>query len=391
MPVLQPTKKSIGLLPKFLAALIIAAGIFYIVKTIASNFPAGEKHPPSASAQPAAPAPEAHRPDPQAIGTMSENAEAMLTRHDTLPATSPWGLNFLGESQESNTQSVMELTALLGRELGSTPALDSIRQLQDLKTQERDLELLTRSNDPETAQEAQANLESNRRSQKSTIEKVRQELASQGVNLSIEQARALCLSPNAEDSASLLTSFAAFKTVSLQMEATLRHTPTQSQAQKYYGAHYVMLRALDLIQRRCAENIAKAHQPKAAAIAGESALRQKEAQSLLLDPETSPSERAALEANIESFATTGDLARKTAEKLQANLQIILESNRKLQSAIKTAQNSHASALLQKEILLLAQDQDTEFQRIRNLEAPNLAAINFADPTSPVVSPSKPVR
>lgn len=320
---------------------------------------------------------------------LGDDIEALIAQQSTLPERSPLGLGLLGKSQESTSTAINELTESLSIELGSSRSLGSIRTLTKLRDETRELEELTQSADPEIKEASQKKLTKNQKQQEELLKDISQNFAKEGLPLTPEQVRSLCMSPNAEDTTSLISAFSSLKAISLEMESRLRNYPTQANAQKYYGTHCVMLLALDRIQKHVCEAIVTNHIPKAEEIAFEAKFRKEEAHQLLGNPqnEMPSSERNALLANQESCKTTEALAIRTQEKLKENLEIILQANQKLQVSISTAKNSHATAMLQKEILQIAKNHSEEIAQIQRLTIPTLAAINFADPTNPLMSPA----
>jgi hypothetical protein len=80
------------------------------------------------------------------------------------------------------------------------------------------------------------------------------------------------------------------------------------------------------------------------------------------------------------------MADRTKKKLEKNLEIIRRAQQKLTRSMATAKNCHSTAMLQKQILWLEGTAFQEFARIEALTIPPLAAVNFADPETPEVSP-----
>ena len=319
---------------------------------------------------------------------LGSKIEALIAEKDELPEKSPLSLGFLGKSQESTSATMNELLESLAIELGSSRSLGSVKAITQLRDESRELEDLTKSQDPTTAANAKTKLDENLAQQQALIQEITKCFEREGIPLTQDQVSSLCMSPNAEDTTSLISAFSALKAISVVMEERLRTLPTQDMAQQYYGSHCVMLLALDRIQKQVMEEIVKTHIPKTEEIIFESDFRIQEAQSLLNNShgELSLNEQSILKANQQSCKTTAELASKTKGKLEENLKILLQANNKLQGSIATAQNSHATAMLQKEILQLARNHTEEINKIQSLTIPELAAINFADPSNPRMSP-----
>lgn len=381
-----PAKPKSKKAAKCIVLAAICVGAFYLFK----GHEAGKGSTPVEKPVPALKAQDVNIPEAIAMGGKIED---LISKQGTLPERSPLGLEFLGESQESSAISMNKNLETLAIELGSSRALGSIRTLNKLRDESRLLEDISKSSEPETAGNAKSRLQANQSEQKQLIKEITRSFEKEGIPLTEDQVTALCMSPNAEDTASLISAFSSLKAISLEMEDRLRAMPTQAMAQKYYGTHYVMLMGLDRIQRRVIEGIVKIHIPKTEEILAEAQFRADEAAKLLQtkSQDLGPSEREALTVNQNGCRTTIVLAERAKEKLKENLAILLAANNKLQASIQTAQNSHATALLQKEIIALAKNHSEEIAKIQCLTIPELAAINFADPTSPTISPKRNLK
>lgn len=381
----QPKKKPRKLLKKCIILILLIAGgtaIWHIINQIPAPKPAVHKVIPLALKN--------QDTNIQNAIDMGGKMEELISKQGTLPERSPLGLEFLGESQESNTTSMNKILETLSIELGNSRALGSIRTLNKLRDEARTLEDISKSNDEKTAENAKTSLKENQEEQKYLLKETQKTFEKEGILLTEPQVNALCMAPNAEDTASLISAFSSLKAISLEMEDRLRAMPTQAMAQKYYGTHYVMLMGLDRIQRRVIEGIVKIHIPKTEEIRIEAQFRADEATKLLQtkSEDLGPAEREVLTANQFGCQTTKMLAKQTQEKLKKSLAILLAANNKLQASIQTAQNSHATALLQKEIIALAKNHSEEITKIQALTIPELAAINFTDPACPTISPKR---
>lgn len=331
-------------------------------------------------------------PDHQKAEKISEELSERVAQHANLPTTSFLGIigvSSLANDQASNQVVMADLLDSLASEIGATKASGALKALRENQQAETELDQLARSEDPTTQAEVkQAKKELKAENAKLTS-MVHDALSAEGMDFSDAQIQALCASPNAEDTASMISAFGSLKTIAAEMENRLRARPSQDQAQKYYGAHCAMLMALDKIQKRAMDNIENKHIPAANTIKEDSLATAKNAGDILNDkggPELSISEQQALQWNIGSCQKTVDLAQRTEEKLRQNLAIIRAANDKLGKSIATAKNCHMTAMLQKEIIALETSHAQEFARIEALTIPELAAVNFADPSRPEVSP-----
>lgn len=321
---------------------------------------------------------------------LAEELSRRISEHDELPRDSFFGalgLERLAKDQRSNEAAMIKILDGLAEEIGATKAAGAIRALRENREKQAELEGLARSRNPQASADAKAALQVIREENGMFEEFVRQSFVSEGVELSREQVRALCASPNAEDTASMISAFGALKVIAGQMEERLRWTPSQEQAQKYYGAHYAMLLALDRIQEEAMANIRDVYIPGADLIGEDARKISEEAAELLARGGLSPDETQALRWNVVSCGKTAEKAELTKKKLEKNLGIIGRAREKLARSLSTARNCHATAKLQKQVLWLEGTALQEFARIEALTIPPLAAVNFADPETPEVSPA----
>lgn len=322
---------------------------------------------------------------------ISQQLADRIAQHSHLPERSPLGLGLLGTSQTSNTASMQDLIQTLAEEIGATPALGALRTLQENRSRERNLQLQTESTDPATAQNAVSGLERIQKENQDLSLKIREALNKEGFDFTQEQVDALCALPTAEEMASMISAFGTLKIITAEMETRLRAFPTQETAQQYYGAYSVLLIALDRIQKDTIQRIENKHIPKTEEIQTEAHQTIAQAQALLRDNGVSINEANALQTNIGSCIKTLELAQITREKLGKNLEILRTANAKLGVSIQTAKNCHMTALLQKEVLQLDARHVREISQIEALIIPELAAVNFADPSRPSVSPARKPR
>jgi hypothetical protein len=319
---------------------------------------------------------------------LAEELSRRISEHEGLPQDSFFGalgLGRLAKDQRSNEAAMIEILNGLAEEIGATKAAGAIRALRENRERQVELEGVVKSGDPEKRSNAKEALQVIREENGMFEEFVRQSFVNEGVELSREQVRALCASPNAEDTASMISAFGALKAIAGKMEERLRWTPSQEQAQKYYGAHYAMLLALDKIQEEAMANIRDIYIPGTNLIAEDARKISDEAAELLGRGGFSPDESQALRWNIATCSSTVKKAELTKRKLEKNLGIIGRAREKLARSLATAKNCHATAMLQKQVLWLEGTALQEFARIEALTIPPLAAVNFADPETPEVS------
>jgi len=337
-----------------------------------------------------APAKTAEVPTEKKIAISEELAER-IARHGKLPEQSPLGLSLFGESQESNQATMSGLLENLSTDLGSSQSLGSIKALQENREAIKELDGLSNSSDPQTAAQANLKKQQIQEENKTLQSELKNSLNREGFEFSEAQVDSLCASPNAEDTASLINAFQSLRTISLEMERRLRASPTPSLAQKYYGAHCVLLMALDKIQKRAMLAITDTHIPKTEQIERDAQTTIENADGLLQENKTgqdglSPTQIQALQFNQNSCRKTITLAQKTREKLGKNIQILEKANKKLEKCIAAAKNSHMTMLLQTEIAQLDDSHTREIDQIQALTIPEMVAINFADPGHPELSP-----
>jgi hypothetical protein len=319
---------------------------------------------------------------------LCEKFSDRVAMHSQLPARSPLGWGLLGASQESNSVAMDRLVETLAMEIGASKVLGSIRTLREVEHEMNSYEALAKSVDPVFAAQAVAAHRESQAQAKQLRAFVRQELNKEGFDFTDEEIASLCASPNAEDLASMITAFGVLKKISVKMEQRLRMAPSQESAQRYYGGYTVLLLALDNIQKKGMDNINTIYIPKAADIRKEAEATNEEAVRMLNGGGLNGSERRALLWNIDSCQTTMGLADSTRRKLERNLDILAKANSRLALTIKTAKNSHTTALLQKEIIRLDARQSEEIAQIESLVIPELVGVRFADPTRPEVSRSR---
>jgi hypothetical protein len=322
---------------------------------------------------------------------LAEEMSRRMSEHDSLPRESFWGsigVSALANDKNNNKVTMIKILDDLAMEIGVTKAAGAIRVIQENREKLAKIEGLSKSGDPAAREGAEISKEKILYENAMLEEVVRQAFFNEGIVLSEEQVHSLCASPNAEDVASMISAFGVLKTISSKMEERLRWTPTQEQAQKYYGAHYAMLLALKKIQTRAIDNIRDTYMPAAAKIRGDAIKTAEEAKELLSQGDSSPSESQALRWNIVSCGKTIEMAERTRNKLEKNLEIIRRAQQKLTKSLATAKNCYSTAMLQKQILWLEGTAFQEFERIEALTIPPLVAVNFADPETPEVSPTE---
>jgi hypothetical protein len=344
---------------------------------------------PSGQDQPAAIAPS--RPaDTERIITLCEKFSDRVAMHGRLPERSPLGWGLLGHSQESNGVAMDRLVETLAVEIGATKVLGSIRTLREVEQAIGACDTMATSTDPAVVAQAVAERDKLKAQARQLQLFIRQELNKEGYAFSEEQIASLCASPNAEDLASMITAFAVIKQITAKMEHRLRIAPSQESAQRYYGGYTVMLLALDNIQKKGMTNIDTVYIPKALDIKRGAEETSEDAARMLSAGGLNAWERRALLMNVDSCQTTIAMADSTERKLQRNFDILMTANNRLSLTIKTARNSHMTALLQKEMIRLEARQTEEIARIEALVVPELVGVSFADPTRPEVTlPRKP--
>lgn len=320
---------------------------------------------------------------------LAEEMSRRISEHDSLPRESllgSIGLSVLANDQKHNSVAMSKILDELATEIGATKAAGAIREIQENRERQSEMEGLSKSEDPAVRERAKASLEKILEENEVLESFVRQSFSDEGIELSKEQVKSLCASPNAEDTASMISAFVSLKLIAGKMEERLRWSPTQEQAQKYYGAHYAMLLALDKIQAKAAGNIRDIYVPAAVKIGEDAEKTSREADEILSQGGISGAEEQALRWNVVSCGKTAERAARTARKLETNLEIISRSREKLAKSIATAKNCHSTAMLQKQIIRLEGTAFQEFARIEALTIPPLVAVNFADPETPEVAP-----
>lgn len=344
---------------------------------------------PSGQNQPAAIAP-ARGADTERIITLCEKFSDRVAMHGQLPERSPLGWGLLGHSQESNGVAMDRLVETLAMEIGATKVLGSIRTLREVEQAINACDTMATSTEPTVVAQAVAERQKLEAQARQLQLFIRQELNKEGYAFSEEQIASLCASPNAEDLASMINAFAVIKQITAKMEHRLRIAPSQESAQRYYGGYTVMLLALDNIQKKGMANIEDIYIPKALDIKRGAEDTSEDAARMLSAGGLNAWERRALLMNIDSCQTTIGMADSTERKLQRNFDILSTANNRLSLTIKTARNSHMTALLQKEMIRLEARQTEEIAQIEALVIPELVGVSFADPARPEVTlPRKP--
>lgn len=319
---------------------------------------------------------------------ISSRVSERIAKHSALPQRSALGMGWLTENQASNSASMAELIETLAIELGSSEALGTIRTLRENHREARTFYEQSQSVNAEIAAEAKQAYDEIVEENKILESNTKRILENEGMSFTDAEIKSLCVSPNAEDTLILISAFGSLKKVALKMEDRLRNFPSLTQAQRYYGAYCVLLIALDKIQKESIRRIEEDHIPNAQKIAEETEITIEQAQEILSDQGRefgpSASEARALLNNIETCKKTIEISERTQRKLLKNLEILSKANRKLETSIAAAKNSHMTAMLQKEIVELETTHLEEISQLQGLTIPELAAVNFADPEHPEV-------
>lgn len=339
--------------------------------------------------------PKSVNPSHPKVVDISAEVARRIAIHSSLPARSPFGIGLLGEGMDTNSATMESLMQTLAIELSSSKALGSLRALVEVREAIKEQTNLTQSSDPEIAKMAADRLKSLEGDKSALLSSLLQAFRSEGFELTPEQVDALAASPNAEDLASLITSFQALRQVTLEMEDRLRASPGAENAQRYYGSYSVLLLVMDKIQKNAISNIKNTYIPKADALAEEAQHVIDDARNTLQrarhpDQPLGMGEREILELNIASSAESRLRAKRLRGKLEKNLEILVAANKRLANSIDVAKNSHRAMLVKKEIDQLDLLSTREFEEIQNLILPPMAALNFADPDRPEVSPRKQI-
>ena len=303
------------------------------------------------------------------------------------------GIGFLHEGQDTNQTTMESLIQTLAIELSNSEALGTLRTLVETRARIKEQSELAKSIDPKIAEAAAKQLAKLEKDKAALIEHLRETLNTEGFELTADQVEALAASPNAEDLATLITSFQALRLVTLEMEDRLRVAPSAELAKDYYGSYCVLLIVMEKIQNTAMQNIQKIYIPKADSLADESqyvidhakeTLQRTETKSLPLRPE----EKQILQFNIATNEESLRRAHRLRSKLEKNLSILREANLRLKNSIDAAMNSHRTMLVRTEIDRLDLHSTREFEEIQKLVLPPMAALNFADPDRPEVTPRK---
>ena len=337
--------------------------------------------------------PRAENPSVAKAAKISTEVARRIAEHDSLPERSLLGIGLLGEGMDSNALTMESLMQTLAIELSSSRALGTLRALVETRERIKEQSNLARSSDPQVAAAAVRRIETLEKEKTELIAHLRTALNAEGFELTAEQVEALAASPNGEDLASLITSFQAVRMVALEMEDRLRAAPGVEQAKAYFGTYCVLLIVMEKIQQTAMRNIQDIYIPNAEALDAEAQHVIDDArQSLAGTPGRSapldPAERQSLQFNIATNEESRLRAQRLRDKLEKNLAILQEANARLKSAISVARNSHRTMLVRMEIDRLDLNSTREFEEIQKLILPPMAALNFADPDRPEVTPRK---
>jgi len=337
--------------------------------------------------------PKAENPSVAKAAKISTEVARRIADHDSLPERSLLGIGLLGEGMDSNALAMESLMQTLAIELSSSKALGTLRALVETRERIKEQSNLARSSDPQVAAAAARRIETLEKEKTELIAHLRTALNAEGFELTAEQVEALAASPNGEDLASLITSFQAVRMVALEMEDRLRAAPGAEHAKTYFGSYCVLLMVMEKIQQNAMRNIRDIYIPKAESLDAEAQHVIDDArQSLAGTPGRSapldPAERQSLQFNIATNEESRLRAQRLRAKLEKNLVILQEANARLKSAISVARNSHRTMLVRMEIDRLDLNSTREFEEIQKLILPPMAALNFADPDRPEVTPRK---
>jgi len=337
--------------------------------------------------------PKAENPSVAKAAKISTEVARRIADHDSLPERSLLGIGLLGEGMDSNALAMESLMQTLAIELSSSKALGTLRALVETRERIKEQSNLARSSDPQVAAAAARRIETLEKEKTELIAHLRTALNAEGFELTAEQVEALAASPNGEDLASLITSFQAVRMVALEMEDRLRAAPGAEHAKTYFGSYCVLLMVMEKIQQNAMRNIRDIYIPKAESLDAEAQHVIDDArQSLAGTPGRSapldPAERQSLQFNIATNEESRLRAQRLRDKLEKNLAILQEANARLKSAISVARNSHRTMLVRMEIDRLDLNSTREFEEIQKLILPPMAALNFADPDRPEVTPRK---
>lgn len=337
--------------------------------------------------------PKAENPSVAKAAKISTEVARRIAEHDSLPERSLLGIGLLGEGMDSNALTMESLMQTLAIELSSSKALGTLRALVETRERIKEQSNLARSSDPQVAAAAARRIETLEKEKTELIAHLRTTLNAEGFELTAEQVEALAASPNSEDLASLITSFQAVRMVALEMEDRLRAAPGAEHAKAYFGSYCVLLMVMEKIQQNAMRNIRDIYIPKAESLDAEAQHVIDDArQSLAGTPGRSapldPAERQSLQFNIATNEESRLRAQRLRAKLEKNLAILQEANARLKSAISVARNSHRTMLVRMEIDRLDLNSTREFEEIQKLILPPMAALNFADPDRPEVTPRK---
>lgn len=337
--------------------------------------------------------PKAENPSVAKAAKISTEVARRIAEHESLPERSLLGIGLLGEGMDSNALTMESLMQTLAIELSSSRALGTLRVLVETRERIKEQSNLARSSDPKIAKDAAKQLEKLENEKAALIEHLRETLNTEGFELTAEQVEALAASPNGEDLASLITSFQAVRMVALEMEDRLRAAPGVEQAKAYFGAYSVLLMVMEKIQQNAMRNIRDIYIPKAEALDIEAQYVIEEARESLAgrsgrSAPLDPAERQSLQFNIATNEESRRRAQRLRSKLEKNLAILQEANARLKNSISVAINSHRTMLVRTEIDRLDLDSTREFEEIQKLILPPMAALNFADPDRPEVTPQR---
>ena len=361
----------------------LAVAAYFLIPLIRNAFGGSPPAPP--------PPAQAENPSVQKAAKISTDVARRIAIHNTLPERSMLGIGFLHEGQDTNSATMQDLIQTLAIELSNSQALGTLRTLVETRAMIKEQSELAKSIDPKVAKEAAKQLEKLENDKAALIEHLRETLNTEGFELTAEQVEALAASPNAEDLATLITSFQALRLVTMEMEDRLRVAPSAALAKDYYGSYSVLLIVMDKIQNKAMQNIQKIYIPKADSLAAEAQHVIDHAKETLQRRNTLPlgsEEKQSLQFNIATNEESQRRAHRLRAKLEKNLSILREANLRLKNSIEAAANSHRTMLVRTEIDRLDLHSTREFEEIQKLVLPPMAALNFADPDRPEVSPRK---
>jgi hypothetical protein len=329
---------------------------------------------------------EARASNPKRAIHLSEELTQRITENSQ-PDTSRIGL--LGTAHERHELETGRLLHALATEIGATKTVGAINTLRENRSKQASLRVFAKIHGGNPGGQ---NLEAVTKLEKENgrlISFVRENLEREGFEMSLEETQALCAAPNAEDIASLISAFGSLKTITAEMERRLRTSPSPNLAQHYYASHWILLSALDLIQKRAIQNIDERHIPRTLQIQEETHKAEQEAKHLLATGNLSKNEKLALQWNIQTCQYTRGVANQTQMRLNENRAALDKANRKLENSLAASKNSHMTASLQAEVLGLEHTHLMEVAKIEALSVPEIVATCLTDPENPLIWPPPP--